>query len=52
MVFAGMPVALNAGTIYWVYSQDAKIWFSDGLVEGDELSRIIAQRTGLTWEQV
>ena len=51
MAFAGMPVALDAGTIYWVYSQNAKIWFSNGLVDGEVLSRIIAQRTGLAWEQ-
>lgn len=52
MAFAGMPVLLNAGTLYWVYSKDAKIWFSNSLVDGDVLSRIIAQRTGLTWEQL
>jgi hypothetical protein len=50
MALAGMPVGLNAGTMYWVYSKDAKIWFSDGLVGGDLLAEIIAKTTGISWE--
>ena len=50
MALAGMPVVLNAGTLYLVYSKDAKIWFSNGLVGGDLLAEIIAKRTGMSWE--
>ena len=52
MLFAGIPVAVDAGTIYWVYSSEAKIWFSNGLGDSEVLVKIIAQRTGMTWEQV
>ena len=44
------PMGFQAGTMYWVYSQNAKIWFSDQLTDADELIETITTATGLTWE--
>jgi len=41
---------IQAGTMHWVYSRRAKIWFSDQLTDADELADIIATATGLPWE--
>lgn len=50
MVFSGVPVCLDAQTMYWVYSKDAKIWFSNQLVGGNSLAEILSQKTGLPLE--
>jgi hypothetical protein len=44
------PMWIQAGTMHWVYSQQAKIWFSDRLTDADELVEIISAATGLPWE--
>lgn len=51
MIFAGIPAVVDAGVIYWVYSGNDKIWFSNSLVDGDRLRDIIAERTGLVWKR-
>lgn len=40
----------EAGRIYLVYSDRAKIWFSNSLVDAETLMQIISRQTGLSWE--
>jgi len=40
----------EAGRIYLVYSDRAKIWFSNSLVDAESLMQIISRQTGLSWE--
>jgi hypothetical protein len=48
----GLTVAggLEVGRLYLVYSDRAKLWFSNSLVGADALVQIVSQQTGLAWE--